>query len=86
MRTEVLLRPCRLHPFIPVKEFTRLRFSVAAGPFRLLNEERAANFDSPLKMEASDLTATQDVIATVALFPVWRGSQHSPCAEPEAIS
>ncbi len=38
------------------------------------------------KMEASDLTATQDVIATVALFPAWRGSQHSPCAEPEATN
>ncbi len=36
-------------------------------------------------MEASDLTATQDEIATVALFPVWRGSQFKPCAEPEAI-
>ncbi len=35
-------------------------------------------------MEASDLTATQEEIATVARFLVWRGSQHSPCAEPEA--
>ena len=36
-------------------------------------------------MEASDLTATQDEIATVARFLVWRGSQIRPCAEPEAI-
>ncbi len=36
-------------------------------------------------MEASDLTATQIVIATVARFLVWRGSQYRPCAEPEAI-
>mgnify|MGYP000229927009 FL=1 len=37
-------------------------------------------------MEASDLTATQEEIATVARFLVWRSSQHNPCAEPEAIS
>lgn len=37
------------------------------------------------KLEASDLTATQIVIATVARFLVWRGSQHRSCAEPEAI-
>jgi len=36
-------------------------------------------------MEASDLTATQDEIATVARFLVWRSSQIRPCAEPEAI-
>ncbi len=37
------------------------------------------------KLEASDLTATQIEIATVARFLVWRGSQYEPCAEPEAI-
>ncbi len=37
------------------------------------------------KLEASDLTATQVEIATVARFLVWRDSQYEPCAEPEAI-
>ncbi len=37
------------------------------------------------KLEASDLTATQVEIATVARFLVWRDSQYKPCAEPEAI-
>ena len=36
-------------------------------------------------MEASDLTATQAEIATVARFLVSRSSQLKPCAEPEAI-
>jgi len=33
--------------------------------------------------QTPDLPATHAVIATVAPFPAWRGSQDMRCAEPE---
>jgi len=41
------------------------------------------DFFSKQISQTPDLPATHAVVATVAPFPAWRGSQDSRCAEPE---